>query len=242
MEEIDFKKYQAAWKSEQSFEEKTLSEAAIQGFLKKKSKEINKLFKKGLIFDIVLKSTLGVSFIILSFLMYNSLNIVIISSFMFAGIILAISFQVRMLKKIPYADYSRDNLRTILKNNINFYTKKYLNSLYVGALSNSLFIISASLYYYYFKYGEVRPFETDDYLVFGIIIIIGFVLGAFAQIKHHNFQIQQLEHSLTEIDENTINELSIKTQNNRRRQLFMIYLLAIICGLLVLAFILTRIW
>ena len=120
--------------------------------------------------------------------------------------------------------------------------KSKLNSLYVGALSNSLFIISASFYYYYFKYGEVRPFGIDDYLVFSIIIIIGFVLGAFAQIKHQNFQIQQLEHSLTEIDENTINELSIKNQNNRRRQLFMIYLLAIICGLLVLAFILTRIW
>ncbi len=241
MEEIDFNKYRAAWKSEQSFEKKSLSEAAIQGFLKKKSKEINKLFKRGLIFDIVLKSILGVSFIILSFLMYNSLNIVIISSFMGAGMMLAISFQAAMLKKIPMADYTTDNLRTILENKINFYTEKYLKSLYVGALSNSLFIISASLYYYYFKYGELRPFGIDDCLVFGIIIIIGFVLGAFAQIKHHNFQIQQLQHSLTEIDENTINVGTIKNQNNRRRQLFLIYLLAIICGLLVLAFILTRI-
>ena len=96
------------------------------------------------------------------------------------------------------------------------------------------------LYYFYFKYGELRPFETDDYVVFGLVIIISFVFGAFMQIKLHNFHIRQLEQCLTEIDENIINELTIKRQNRRRGQLFLIFLLAIICGLLILAFILGR--
>ena len=46
-----------AWKSEQGFEKNTLTEADIQGFLKKKSKEINNLFKKSLIIDVVLNSS-----------------------------------------------------------------------------------------------------------------------------------------------------------------------------------------
>lgn len=238
---MDLDKYKAAWKSEQGFEQSTLTEADIKGFLKKKSKEINNLFKRSLIIDVVLKSIIGGSFIILALLFHSSINVVIISSILLAGIILAISFQVSIFKKIPHTDYAKDNLKAVLESKINFYTKKYFNSLYVGALSGSLFIISGMLYYYYFKYGEVRPFDTVDYLVLGIFIIAGFILAAYVQVKHHHFQIRQLEHSLTEIDENTINELTIKRQNNRRRQLFLIYLLFVVCGFLALAFILTRI-
>ena len=32
-------------------------------------------------------------------------------------------------------------------------------------LDNSLFIFSGIIYYFYFKYGEIRPFTWDDYLV-----------------------------------------------------------------------------
>ena len=237
---MDFDKYKAAWKSEQGFEKNTLTEADIQGFLKKKSKEINNLFKKSLIIDVVLKSIIGGSFIVLFYLYYPSINVVIISSFLLAGIIIAIAFQVRILKKIPNTDYSKDNLRAVLESKINFYTKKYFNSLYVGALSNSLFIISGMLYYYYYKYGEVRPFDTVDYFVLGIFILAGFILAAYVQVKHHNFQIRQLELCLTEIDENTINGLTIKSQNNKRRQIFLVFLFAIICGLLLFVFFLTR--
>lgn len=237
---MDFDQYKAAWKSDQGFEKNTLSEADIQGFLKSKSKEIYKLFRKGLIFDIALKSVIGASFIVLVVLFFSSLKVVLTSSFIFAGITFAISIQGRMLKKIPIPDYAEDNLRKVLERTIGFYKDKYIRSLLLAALSNSLFIISGMLFYFYFKYGEVRPFETDDYFVFGFTIIVSFILGAYAQIKLHNFQIRQLELCLTEIDENTINELTIKNQKARRRKLFLIFLLAIICGLLVLAFLLTR--
>jgi hypothetical protein len=240
MIEMDFDKYKAAWKSEQGFAKNTLTEADIQGFLKRRSKEIYKLFKKGLIFDIVLKSVIGASFIVLSIMVFSSMKIVVISSLMIVGIIAASFFQAGMLNKIPYADYAEDNLRKVLEGTISFYKNKYIRSLYVAALSNTLFIISGMLYYFYFKYGELRPFETDDYVVFGLVFIISFVFGAFMQIKLHNFHIRQLEQCLTEIDENIINELTIKRQNRRRGQLFLIFLLAIICGLLILAFILSR--
>lgn len=237
---MDIEKYKAAWKSEQSFEKNTLSEADIQNFMKKRSKEINKLFKKGLLLDMVLKSTIGVSFIVLSVLYFSSMKVLIISSLLFAGIIIAIFFQGSMLRKIPYVDYVADNLRKVLENTINFYKNKYLRSLYVGALSSPLFIISGMLYYFYFKYGEIRSFEMDDYFVFGVTIILGFILGLYTQLKLHNFYVRQLELSLTEIDENTITELTIKRQNYKKRQLFLIFLLALICGFLVLAFILAR--
>ena len=47
-----------AWKSEQGFEKNTLTEADIQGFLKKKSKEINNLFKKSIDLKMIRKNPL----------------------------------------------------------------------------------------------------------------------------------------------------------------------------------------
>jgi hypothetical protein len=110
----------------------------------------------------------------------------------------------------------------------------------VGALSNSLFILSGMLYYFYFKYGEIRPFQWDDYLVFGVALLIGFALGAFAQVKQHNFHVKQLENCLQEINEDKISTYTIREQRNKKRRISLIFLLALVSGLLVLAFFIFR--
>jgi hypothetical protein len=239
METIDLDKYKASWKSEQSFENKPLSEADIQGFLKKRSGEISKLFRKGLIFDMVLKSVIGASFLVQILLFVETLKVIGMISFMLAGILAGILFQRSMLRKIPAFDYAKQSLREVLEGKIGFYKNDFVRSLYVGALSNPFLIISGMLYYFHFKYEGIRPLEWEDYIVFGLIIIISFVLGAFTQIKQHHFHIRQLEVCLKEIDEDTLTQLTLKKQRQRRRQLFFIYLLAIVCGLLVLAYILA---
>ena len=76
-----------------------------------------------------------------------------------------------------------------------------MKSLYVGALSNSLIFLSGSLYYFYFKYGEIRPLDLTDYLVFGGAILIAYVLGAAVNLAAMKFQVRQLESCLQEIDE-----------------------------------------
>lgn len=241
MKAIDIDKYRAAWKSETGFEEKMLSEGDIQGFLKKKSREINKLFRKGLLFDIVFKSILGVSFIFLSILFSGNIGVIAFIIAMITCIVLSIIFQRNILKKIPSADLARENLRILLEKKIGFYREKYLRSLYIGALSSPLFVISGMLYYFHFKYGAVRPLDTDDYFVLGLAIVISFVMGAYLQVKQHDFQIRQLEQCLSQIDEHTLNQLTLKEQRIRRRNRILMFILAIICGLLVLAYFLARI-
>ncbi len=48
------------------------------------------------------------------------------------------------------------------------------------------------------------------------LFIIGFALGAFAQIAQHNFQVKQLESCLQEIDEDTMTTLTIREQRNKK--------------------------
>ena len=239
MKSIDLDSIKAAWKIERSFEDDQLSEADIQGFLSGKSKDISQLFRKGLIFDIVLKSVVGVSLIGVFFLLKANQPLMLISSILML-ILWAIRYQWLMITKIPKASASDPVIRISLENKVKFYHQHFRKSLYVGALSNALFILSGMLYYFYFKYGEIGPFTWDDYLVFGVIIIIGFALGAFVQIAHHNFQVKQLESCLEEIDKESMSALTLREQKNKKRRLILSFLLDLICGLLLLAFFIFR--
>ena len=82
--------------------------------------------------------------------------------------------------------------------------------------------------------------DLVDYLVFGTGIVIAFVFGAIVQIAQHNFQVKQLESCLQEIDENSMTLLTLKEQRHKKLRLFFIALLALVCGLLLLAFFIFR--
>lgn len=239
MRSIDLDAIKAAWKNEESFEDQRLSEIDIENFLSSKSKDMSLLFRKGLIFDIVMKSVIGISLIGAFFLLKTNQSLMLISSILML-ILWAIRYQWLMIARIPNSTVSDPVIRTSLENKVKFYRQHFKKSLYVGALSNSLFILSGMLYYFYFKYGEIRPFEWDDYLVFGITIILGFALGVYIQITQHNFQVKQLESCLQEIDEEAMTTFKIRDQRNKRRRMILIILLALICGLLLLAFLISR--
>lgn len=240
MKTTDIDSLKSAWKNEQGFENKTLSQSDIEKFLQRKSKDITRLFKAGLSFDVVLKSILGASLVGIIFLFSDKQQMIIAISAILGLILWAIWFQLKMYKHIPQSAVSDSVIRTSLDSKIQFYHQRYVKSLYIGALSNSLVFVSGSLYYFYFKYGEIRPMDLVDYLVFGTAIIIAFVLGAVVQIAQHNFQVRQLESCLQEIDEDGISELSLKEQRNKKLRLFFIALIALVCGLLLLAYFVFR--
>ncbi|MCK5067052.1 MAG: hypothetical protein KAR16_06430 [Bacteroidales bacterium] len=240
MKATDIDSLKSAWKNEQGFENKTLSQTDIEKFLQKKSKDITHLFKVGLTIDVVLKSIIGVSLMGIIILFSGNQQMVISMTAILGLILWAIWFQLKMYRSIPQTGMSEPAIRTSLEARIQFYHQRYVKSLYIGALSNSLFFISGSLYYFYFKYGEIRPMDIVDFLVFGTAIIIAFVIGAVAQIAQHNFHVKQLESCLQEIDEETMTALTIKEQRNKKLKLFFIALTALVCGLLLLAYFVFR--
>ena len=142
MEEIDLDKYRNTWNSEQHFEKKTLTKSDVQRFLKKSSNDISQLFTRSLIIDIVLKSMIGISILILPFTFHLHLDAIVLSSLMIIIIFVSVLYQIKIFKKIPKDDYSLDNVKTLLERKINFYTKKYFRTIYVNALSNPLIFLS----------------------------------------------------------------------------------------------------
>jgi len=215
-------------------------EADIEGFLTGKSKDISQLFRKGLIFDMVLKSVIGASFLGIILLFKNNLSVILLSSGILLGLLWAMHYQWLMIRRIPEPGASGQTVRSTLENKIRFYHQRYIKSLYVGALSNSLLVISGMIYYFYFKYGEIRPFQWDDYLVFSVAIILSFVIGAVAQVKQSNFQVGQLESCMQEIDEDALSTITLRNQRNKKKRMTLMFMLTLLCGLLVLAFFIFR--
>ena len=149
-----------------------------------------------------------------------------------AGII----WQVIILKKVPNRNQANQNSLDILRKYISFYYKHFISSIFVGALSNSLFIFIGSLYYLYFKYQKIPHFSINDIVVMGIGLALSFVIGAIVQLKHNKFHIIQLEKSLKEIEENTISEESIEKYKSRKLKNIIIIAFSILAGLLLLIF------
>jgi len=240
MNSLDLDAMKSAWKNEKSFDDHRLSETDIERFLHKGSKDTSQLFRKGLYFDILFKSVIGASLIGLMVLYRENLVLIFILGAVLLLLLWAIRYQWLTIGRIPESRTSDPVIRETLENKISFYRTHYIKSLFVGALSNALLILSGIFYYLYFKYGELRPFTWDDYLVMASVILIGYFFGAYAQIAQHNFHIKQLESSLQEIDESVINTYTLRKQKNRKRRMILIFVLTIVCGLLLLAFLIFR--
>lgn len=239
MEPIDLEKYKSAWKSEQGFSSKKISEAEIHKFLSRSSKDITTLFRNGLVFDITLKILLGISCFGLIYLSPKA-PMVIFSLICFIAIIAMIIYQVNTYKMIPKTDYSTANIKASLEEKVSYYYSKHLKSIYIGAVTGTLVFVFGFLYYLLISYGKIREFQIDDVIVIGIGITLSYVFNAFVQVKQHNFQIRQIEVCLRDIEENTINEAEIKKLKNKKLRVVTFVAVALLLGILLFLFLLFR--
>ena len=239
MENNVLEKYKSAWQNEESFNEKKLSKTEIQTFLRKNSKSITTLFKKGLIADIILKSIIALSCFVLIYFEANT-TIIIFSLTMAILIIGMIIFQIISFKNIPKTNYSETDLIQTLELKINYYYKKHIKSLYIGAFSGSLFFLFGMLYYFLYEYGEIPNLQIDDYIVISIGIIISYIFSAFIQVKQHNFQIKQIEVCIHDIEEQTINLVKLKKLKNKRLRILIYVLILLTLGILLFLYFLFK--
>jgi hypothetical protein len=238
MKKLDLAKYRLAWNEETRFNDLILQEDEIKKYLGRKSKSITASFRNGLILDIILKIVLGASFIILIGFYLNNLRIISICAVSILLIMYLMYLQISVVKQIPGQKEYSDTLYNLLESEIRFYRSKFSRSVYINALSNPLLFLSGVLYYNIFKYAGVRAFDGEDYIVLGIMCIIGFFLGAFFQVRHYNFQIRQLEECLNELEGNGLTALTATRQILQNRKILITFLIAFILGLLLFGFLL----
>ncbi|MCJ7819738.1 MAG: hypothetical protein MUP53_00925, partial [Bacteroidales bacterium] len=166
MKGIDLDKYKLAWEEEKSFDTKIVSEFELKKYLNKRSIGIVASFKIGLMIDFILKTILGISFLILIWLYSNHTGIILFCGSIFLLICCLIFLQFRTYRSIPGQKVYSDDIKTFLEKKIRFYRTKYFKSVYIAALSNPLIFIGGLLFYFRFKYSSVRSLEFIDIFVF----------------------------------------------------------------------------
>ena len=101
MSSIDLDHMKTAWKKEKGFEDKSLSKADIEAFLHKKSRDISRLFRVGLVFDIVYKGIIGLSFLGILILFSGNQDIILMVAAILLVLIWAIIYQWRLIRRVP---------------------------------------------------------------------------------------------------------------------------------------------
>jgi hypothetical protein len=135
---------------------------------------------------------------------------------------------------------SVENLKELLKVYIDFYTGQYFKSIIVNALSSTLLFLSGSQFYLYFKYGQIQGLRFDDFIVWGLGIILSFGISASANILQNNNQVKQLKSCLIEIEDETISQSSLKRYKRNKVKMITLFAIALIVGILVFLHLISK--
>jgi hypothetical protein len=198
------------------------------------SRSISGLFRKSLVIDIVIKSLLAISFGGLLVLFLRQGAIVPATVVLILLSIILIVLQLSTYRRVPGAEDANQNARSLLNSYVGFYYRSFVSSLIIGAFSGPLVLISGSLYSFYFKYGTIRPLQTDDLVVFGSFILIGFLLNAIVQFKNFSFHISQLKESLSAIEQDTLTGSRLNHYRKIKKRNLVIFSIILVAGLLLL--------
>lgn len=229
----DLEKMREAWNNDLSMAMDTLSEKDINQYRMKSSRDITKLFRSGLLTDLSLKALLVLSFVSLLFLYPHQSSVMIVIGAAGTVSLAGLFYQYLALRMVPGGMSAEDSIRQTISKRIDYYNRWHVRSIFVGALTSALLIISGMLFYFYFEYGEVRPLEIDDFIVLGAIPVLGFILGAIIQFRHHNFHIRQIESIIDDIDTDQVDTSVMIQYRYRRRRMIVVYLVTFTAGLLV---------
>ena len=240
MQYAELEKYKKAWKNEQVFKEQSLPETDIYNFMKSEPKNINQLFRKGIMFDIILKLVLMTALLMLGCLVRIQVPYVFISVFLLIMVIAAIVMQLGILRKIPDTNLGELNLLELLRKYIDFYNSKYINSIFNSAISAPLLLITGSLFYFIIKYHIIRHLNTDDIVVLGIGLVLSYFLSLITQLRYNNFRIRQLESILHEIEESKLTGTSFLLYKNKHMKKILLVSVALVTGIITLIFLIFR--
>ncbi|MEJ2006123.1 MAG: hypothetical protein P8X57_14435 [Cyclobacteriaceae bacterium] len=232
MDTNDLQKLRDAWRNEAAFGMDKLTSGEIRQYLTRSSTDIRVLFRKGLLIDLLLKTLLLISLLalVLIFPVQAIAGYVITLSMV---LILSIWWQWRILQKIPNPDKENKSVTAGLSEYIQFYYTHYVRSVYVGALSAPIFFIIGSTFYFLFKYQAIPAFQLEDVLVFSSGILLSFGVSLFVQLKFYQFRIGQLENTLLEAEEDSLDEKHFSDQRTQLKKSAILFRVLFIVGLVI---------
>jgi len=231
MEENDLKNI---WKTAGKYESKIrkYSLADIESYRTKKSKQVSRSSRAGILFDIIYKIVAAAEFIYL-LIFLNSSTWQIIITCLLAALCVLILIELGFLKKFNLISDS-DPVISNLQKKYGFLKTTYRKFIIYSALSNPFFVTGGFFLYYYFKYNEIKmgtPFEDPVLFLF---IVISFFISLAAQWFPYKTQLKDLKESIEDLDDDKIAGVKIEEALRRRKKIIVISSILLLVGILFL--------
>ena len=231
MEDLDIK---GIWKNaaHNASNEKKYSLAEIQTYRTKKSKQIHRSSKAGILFDIFYKFMAIAEFVFLLFVLNYQYPYQIIIPVIISGLCILIAVEYRFLKKHNLINES-DSIIENLQNQYKYLKTTYRKFILLSSLSNPAFITGGFFLYFYFKYNEIRMESPLIDPVLYIFIVISFLIPLAAQYPVYKNQLRDLKESIDDLDDAGSASEIISDSENRRKIIIIISSVLIIAGILI---------
>ena len=230
---FDFDKYKEVWKKEDKFSEDLLSENDIWDFIQTESQGAQRIYRNGVVFDLVLKSLLLLCFASLFFL-YKDLSVGSLNLVLLVVTVLGLTYQWKTYHRIPQGFAEGLTTTGIVHLLLDFHQKYYRWSILVSALSAPLFFMAGSMFYLYFKYRPMPKFQWDDLIVMVIGIFLSYGLSAFSQWWQANQLVEEWEMCQGELENDAFTEQHVRTIRKKRSRILMLFGMLLLAGLVIL--------
>lgn len=213
-----------------------LSNDEIRVYLKGRSRSAGRLFRNGLIIDIVLKTCIGAALLYLAFFMHTPAGMRRAAYVTLGFVLVSGVLQVRHLFTMPQFTPDRRNVREMLISIIDYYETRYRTVLFIAGGTNPLLLVTGMLYYFFFTYGGIRPLDAVDFIVLSLFLLVSYLFGVIVPMLQYRFQINQLRESLSDLDESAISTQKLKEQKMQRIRWTVAAVIALVAGLLLFVF------
>nr|WP_321354597.1 hypothetical protein [uncultured Draconibacterium sp.] len=189
----------------------------IEQFLSGRSHNTARMIKKMIYMDIVIKTIVAIVLVIDIFLYAGTVNVIMICS---SGIVLLgglIVFQLKMLTRFSDIADEDQTTRDKLTSMLAYLKTRFYSTLLTISITYLFVFIAGTLVYFYSVYGEVRPLDLVDVVVFSAFILVGIGFNYFTFRAQVNYHVKHLNNCLADLnDDNLI--LLAKTIEQQRKQ------------------------
>ncbi|NQU51683.1 MAG: hypothetical protein HQ522_04000 [Bacteroidetes bacterium] len=202
-------------KTENVMEASSYESETIERFTSSRSSSVSDKVKKMLQLDIGLKLLVAIVLGIDAIFYFKTPTVFAIC---LIGIVLLISlvlFEFNVIKRFAMISDNGQNTKENLSAMLTFLRSRFFTALLSIASTYIFIFISGTLMYFYATYGEVRPLDGLDIVVFSGFIIIGIVINFVANYSQVKYYIKHLELCLSDLNDNV---LAIVTSNIEAQQ------------------------
>jgi|GEM_PF-2382791 len=217
MELEDMKKIWARMEKDQVRTE--YSQEEISAFRKARSKDFTSWIRTSLGFDLVMKSLVAVSLIIMAVLFRMQPAVFAVCLITLIMVLIMIPYVWSVRASAGHFDRADGTIQETLTQKITFLKKMYYKVQFVQSLTNPMIVITGLLFYYYISYRFVPPFHYTDWIVTMLLLLLSFVLTLPATLSIYGFQLRNLQGSLSSLQDPEGYQLENEKFKKRQRGL-----------------------